>query len=65
MARIDFEISGGGTVYLLRPLTRAACAWIAEHLPRDAIGLGEAIAVEWCYIGDVVGGTIVDGLQVR
>jgi hypothetical protein len=33
MASIDFEISGSGTVYLLRPLTKAAHTWIAEHLP--------------------------------
>jgi hypothetical protein len=65
MVRIDFEISGGGAVYLLHPLTHAANAWIAEHLPADAMRLGEAIAVEWRYIGEVVGGAIGDGLQVR
>jgi hypothetical protein len=63
--RIDFEISGGGTVYLLRPLTHAAHAWIAEHLPADAIHLGDAVAAEWRYIGDIVGGAIADGLVVR
>ncbi len=65
MASVDFEISGGGTVYLLRPLTGAAHAWIAEHLPTDALRLGDAVAVEWRYIGDVVGGAIADGLRVR
>jgi hypothetical protein len=65
MARIDFEISGGGTVYLLHPLTRAAHAWIAEHLPADVICLGDAVAIEWRYICDIVGGAIVDGLRVR
>ena len=65
MARIDFEISGSGTVYLLHPLTRAAHTWIAEHLPANAMRLGEAVVVEWRYIGDIVGGAIGDGLQVR
>jgi hypothetical protein len=65
MARIDFEISGGGTVYLLHPLTRAAHAWIAEHLPSDGLVLGDAVAVEWRYIGDIVGGAIGDGLRVQ
>jgi hypothetical protein len=65
MARIDFEISGGGSVYLLRPLTRAARAWIADHLPADAMRLGDAVAVEWRYIDDIVGGAIGDGLRVR
>ena len=36
MTRIDFEVSGGGTVYLLHPLTRAARTWVAENLPADA-----------------------------
>ena len=58
MARVDFEISGGGTVYLLHPLTRAAHSWIAEHLPADAMRLGDAVAVEWRFIRDVVGGAI-------
>ena len=65
MARIDFEISGGGTVYLLHPLTRAAHAWIADHLPADAMRLGDAVAVEWRYIGDIVGGAIGGRLRVR
>ncbi len=34
--RIDFELSGGATVYLFRPLTRAAHAWVEDHLPADA-----------------------------
>jgi hypothetical protein len=65
MARIDLEISGGGTVYLLHPLTPAAHAWIAEHLPADALRLGDAVAVEWRSTGGVVGGAISSGLQVR
>lgn len=63
--RIDFEVSGGGTIYLLRPLTRAARTWVAEHLPTDAMRLGDAVAVEWRYIGDIIGGAIGDGLVVR
>jgi hypothetical protein len=65
MARIDFEISGGGTVYLLHPLTHEAHDWVAEHLPADALRLGDAVAIEWRYIGQVFGGAIADGLRVR
>ena len=28
--RIDFEVSGGGTVYLFKPLTPAARAWVED-----------------------------------
>ena len=65
MADIDFEISGGGTVYLLHPLTPEGHDWVSEHLPADALRLGDAVPIEWRYIGDVVGGAIADGLRVR
>jgi len=65
MTRIDFAISGGGTVYLLHPLTRAARTWLAEHLPVDAMRLGNAVAVDWRSICAIVGGAIGAGLVVR
>jgi hypothetical protein len=65
MAQIDFEISGGGTVYLLHPLTHEAHDWVAEHLPADALHLRDAVAVERRYVRNVVGGVIADGLWVR
>ena len=63
--QIDFEVSGGGSVYLLYPLTRAARAWVDEHLPDDAIWWCGAVVVEHRYIGPIVGGAIGDGLVVR
>jgi len=63
--RIDFEVSGGGSVYLLRPLTRAAHAWVDDHLPDDATWSCGAVVVEHRYIGEIVGGAIDDGLAVR
>lgn len=63
--RIDFELAGYNTLYLLRPITRAARAWLDEHLPADAIRLGDAVVVEHRYIGPIVGGAIGDGLVVR
>jgi hypothetical protein len=65
MAQIDFEIFGGKTVYLLHPLTPEAHDWVAEHLPADALHLGDAVAVEWRYLRNVVGGAVADGLRVR
>jgi hypothetical protein len=63
--RIDFEVSGCGSVYLLRPLTRAARARVEEHLPTDATWFGGAVVVEHGYIGPIIGGAIGDGLVVR
>src|SRR5262245_38186271 len=64
MSHIDFEISGGGAVYLLHPLTPEAHDWAAEHLPADALRLGDPVAVEWRYVGDVVCGAVADGLRI-
>jgi predicted thioesterase len=64
----DFLVTGEGpftTVYLLYTLTNAAYEWVAEHLPEDATRLGNAIAVEHRYIGDIVDGARNDGLSVR
>ena len=33
--RIDVELSGHGTLYLFRPITRAAHHWVDEHVPVD------------------------------
>ena len=63
--RDDFELSGGDPVYLLRPRTRAARAWVQEHLPPDARWLGGAVAVEHRYIGSIIDGATGDGLTVR
>jgi hypothetical protein len=65
MAQIDFEIFGGGTVYLFHPLTPEAHDWLAAHLPADALRLGDAVAVERRCVVNVVGGAIADGLRVR
>jgi hypothetical protein len=47
------------------PLTPEAHDWVAEHLPADALHLGDAVAVEWRYLRNVVGGAVADGLRVR
>ena len=60
----DFTVSGGGTLYLLRPNTEAAKEWVADHIPDDAQRLGQAIAVEHRYIDDIVTGIQGDGLGV-
>jgi hypothetical protein len=62
--RIDFQVSGGGTLYMLTPLTRRAKTWTDDHLPEDRQTLGSGIAVEHRYIGDIVDGIRNDGLSV-
>jgi hypothetical protein len=61
----DLLVQGGGSVYLLRPISPAGGAWVDQHIPSDATWFGGAIAVEHRYIHDIVAGAISDGLEVR
>jgi hypothetical protein len=65
MARIDFGISGRGTVYLLHPPIRGTHAWIARQLPGGALRLGGTFAIDSRYIDHVGGGPFADEMRVR
>jgi hypothetical protein len=54
-----------GTIFLLRPITDSAQAWVDEHLPEDVTWFCGAVVVEHCYIGAIVEGAIADGMVVR
>jgi len=62
---MDFYVQNEGSIFLLHPLTTAARAWIAEHLPEDAQTFGRATVVEHRYISDIVAGIKADGLEVE
>lgn len=61
---MDFTLSGGGTIYLLRPQTEAARDWVDTYLPDDAQWLGGAVAIEHRYVDDIVEGFTADGLTL-
>ena len=61
----DFTIGGGGTLYILRPNTDAAKAWVDEHIPADAQRWSGGVAVEHRYIGDIVNGILAEGMSVE
>jgi len=61
----DFEVSGGGSIYILTPLTSVARDWTAEFLPEDAQRWAGGVVIEHRYISDVVVGAQRDGLVVR
>jgi hypothetical protein len=52
------------TVYLLTPYSKSACAWVAEHIPDDAMWLGSSIVVEHSYVRALVAQIKRDGLVV-
>jgi hypothetical protein len=63
-AKADVCLTGNGTVYLLDWLTKQGKEWMREHLPEDALKMGDSVAVEHRYIDDIVQGMRDDGLVV-
>jgi len=61
----DFNVLGGGTVYLLQPNTDAARDWLREHISEEAQTLGESVAVEHRYIRSLIEGIRNDGLTIE
>ena len=61
---VDANLRADGSIALLRPLTDAARAWIAENLPADAQTFGGQIVIEPRYVADIVAGMQRDGLAV-
>jgi len=61
----DLSIQNEGSIFLLRGLSEAGKAWIAEHIPADAQSFGGAVVVEHRYIGDIAAGAANDGLEVE
>lgn len=61
----DFEVTGGGTVYLLRPLNETAKAHIEENTDDSAQWFGGALVVEHRYIVLLVQALRAEGFTVR
>ena len=62
----DFTIEGGGTVYLIRPLSDEARDWLEEHVEiPDYMRLGGAVACEHSYVGPIVEGMLGEGLVLE
>jgi len=62
--KIDVAFENHGSIWLARPLTKAAYVWIAEHIPDDAQFFGKALVIEPRYVPPIVEGMQGDGLTV-
>lgn len=61
----DVRVSGGGSVFLVTPLSAAGKAWVEEHVHlEDWQWLGKGFGVEHRYIENLVDGMRGDGLSV-
>lgn len=63
--KTDVAVEFYGTIVLVRPLTKAAKAWVAEKVDPNAMWFGGAVAVEPRYVDPIVEGMTADGLAVR
>ncbi len=61
----DIRVNADGTIVLFTPLTAAGRAWIHHHTHSEPWQwLGDSLAVEHRYAGDLVQGMRKDGLKV-
>ena len=61
----DFVVENHGSIFLLRPLTPAAKAWVEEHIGDNGYQpYYPTVVVEHRFIADIVHGAQADGLVV-
>lgn len=60
----DFICENHFSLFLLRPVSPSAFAWVEEHLPVDRITFGNAVVVEPRYVWAILVGLQDDGLVV-
>jgi len=65
MPQADYEVSGGGTVFILTPLNKTSKQHLEEHLADDAIWFAGGVAVEHRYIMPLVEVLRAEGFVVR
>ena len=67
LMKADFEINGGGSVYLLKPLSRAAEIWVEENIGQDNgfQPYWPTVVIEHRYIAEVVSGIQAVGYTVQ
>ena len=53
-SQLDYEVSGGGTVYILTPLNSAAKENLESGLSDEAMWFADGVAVEHRFIAGLV-----------
>jgi hypothetical protein len=60
----DFICENHFSIFLLRPVSPSAFAWIEDHLPPDRLTFGNAVVIEPKYVWVILVGLQDDGLVV-
>jgi hypothetical protein len=61
----DLRVTDHGSIFLLRPITKAGAEWIDDNIGDDAQWYGRAVVVEHRYIADIVDGARADGITIN
>ena len=63
---IDLKIYGGGSVFVLIPVSMKGSAWITQNISSEGYqpDYPNRIIIEHRYINDIVSGARADGLEV-
>ena len=64
-AQADFEVSGGGSVFILTPLNEDAKTHLFDNVQEDAQFWAGGVVVEHRYIGGLVEALRAEGYVVR
>jgi hypothetical protein len=64
---IDFAIENHGSIFLLKPCTKAAKAWVSENIGQKNgyQPMWPTVVLEARYVDNVLQGIANDGLAVR
>jgi hypothetical protein len=65
MPQADYEVSGGGTVFIVTPLNDSAKQNLEDNLAQDAIWFAGGVSVEHRYIVPLVDTLRQEGWSVR
>ena len=60
----DFEVFDGGSIILLRPVSKDANEWIEHYLPQNVLWMGDAFPIERKYWPPIHEGIQEHGLTI-
>jgi hypothetical protein len=58
----DLRFENHGTIVRMTPVSDAGREWIDEHIPEDAMKLGDSVCIEHRYADAIILGAQGDGL---
>jgi hypothetical protein len=61
----DFTLENHGSIFLMRPRTKRAAAWLTDTAPDDAQFFADALAIEPRYVPNVAEAARADGFSIQ